>query len=104
MRPRVSLSCHRLRHRECFLIKARYVRSQRLLFSLLDVHHACGGLLILVPSYKVRGKLCAYLLEGTDGVGCQPTELYPCKTLQRSREGLAHDFVCHTLQMHEGFE
>ena len=52
----------------------------------------------------MRDKLRAQLLKGTDGVGHQPAESYLYKTLQRSWEGLAHDFVRHALQVHEGFE
>ena len=52
----------------------------------------------------MRGKLRAQLLEGTDGVGCQLTEPYPCKTLQRSQKGSTHDLVYHALQVHKGFE
>ena len=54
--------------------------------------------------YKMRRKLRAQLLEGTDIVGCQPAEPYPRRTLQHSWESLAHDFVCNALQVYEGFE
>ena len=47
---------------------------------------------------------CVQLLEGTDGVGRLPAESYLYRTLQRSWEGLAYDFVRHALQVHEGFE
>ena len=70
----------------------------------LNTHQAHSGLLIPLPPYKVRGKLPAQLLEGTDGIGRQTVEPYPCKTLQRGRESSTHYFVRHTLQVHEGFE
>ena len=53
-------------------------------------------LLIPVSSYKVRGKLCAQLLKGSDGVRRQSAEPHPHKTLQRNWEGLAYDLICHT--------
>ena len=53
---------------------------------------------------KVRGELCAQLLEGTNRVWRQPAKPYPCGTHQRSWKGPAHDLVRHALQVHQGFK
>ena len=52
--------------------------------------------------YKVRGKLCAQLLEGTNGVRRQFAKPYLCRTF--SWESSVYDLVCNALQVHEGFE
>ena len=53
---------------------------------------------------EVRGKLGIQLLEGTNGVGCQPAKPYSGESLQRGREGFAHDLVWHPLKVHQGLE
>ena len=81
-----------------------YIGPQRLILLLLNIHQACSRLLIPVSPDEVRYELDAQLFEGTNGVGHQPVEPYPCRAPQHGGEGPTHDLIRYPLKVHQGLE
>ena len=57
-----------------------------------------------MPSNEMRGEFGAQLLESVDRTWRQSTGPNPSGSLQRGREGLTHNLVRYSLEVHQGFE